>query len=347
MFSTPKVKVFSTTGSEVLAQDVFRQLQTKLQPRMGDGILELGTAVRTRFSNDNIQLQVDNVRGYFIVIVHTQVPPVNDHLVELFALIDAIRNSKPADILLVFGYLPYARSDQKNQPRISTMGPLVLRILNVALDIKRFLLLDPHDPHLKHQVIPAAEEVTAIHLLTDYLGRICHVIGDRENFVVAFPDEGSARRYKNVPHLLDLGRAYIDKDRPDNTEHPVFKGIVGDIYGKTCLMIDDEILTGGTAISDSKELLKAGAASVQMAAIHAPLSDKERPDLEVVQRLEESSIQRFIVTDSIPVRHKLGPNSKFVVLSVAPLLAEAITREVLNESLTELYDPEKVGLYRN
>lgn len=343
------VKVFATTGSDGLARDVCsalqRRLPTGLQPT---GCLTLGWTHVTRFDNGNLQVQVENVRGHFIVVIHTQVPPVSEGLIELLALLDAIRNAGPADILLVFPYMPDSRSDRKDRPRISTMAPFWAKVLNRVLEVKRVLLLDPHDTHIKHYFDPAADEITAVYLLADYLERNVFNLISKEKTVVVFPDAGAAKRFSAVAGLLRLPVAYIDKDRNEQGE-PQVRRVVGDISGKVCIMIDDEILTGGTSVADAQALLDLGADLVYMLAVHAVLESNKLSRSGLMRKLEDSSIKRFIVTDSVPVSHKIGRRrrvNKFTVLSVASLLAEAIARTVLNESLTALHQPENVHLYR-
>lgn len=345
------VKVFTTSGSEGLAKEVCEVLRPRLpkecQPA---GPLSLGTVTVERFSNDNLQAQIENVRGHFVVVIHTQVPPVNDRLIELFALLDAIINAGPADILLIFPYMPYGRSDNKNQPRISTMGYRLAHILINSFRIRRVILLDPHDSHIKHYFDPAADEISAIYLMIDYLER--EVFRSQPNSkskkdsVLVFSDAGSAKRYGQVAHLLGLPEVYASKERLDDKENPVLRKVVGDVKGKFCLLIDDEMLTGNTAIKDAKMLKQEGATSVYMLAIHAILASKELSGADLIKKLNDSPIEKFVVTNSVPVSHKLINPSKFIVLSIAPLLAEAIKRTVLDESLTQLHQLSNVSLYR-
>lgn len=345
MFGFSSVKVFTTTGSEGLADNVCQSLQSRLpsQFQVGDK-LNLSKVDVERFSNENLQIQVKNVRGHFAVVIHTQTPPVNDRLIELFALLDAINNARPADVLLVFPYMPYSRSDQKNQPRISTMGHRLPHILSTSFGIKRVILLDPHDSHIKHYFNPAADEISAIYLLINYLEKEVFNSQPKDKSVVVFSDAGSAKRYGKVAYLLGLSTAYIDKNRPDNLEKPDFNDVIGNIEERLCLLIDDEILTGETAIGDAKRLLSRGAKSVFVAAIHAVLACKELTKAELIKKLESSSVEKFIITDSIPHNPAILPD-KFKVLSVAALLAEAIKRAVLGESLTELHQLENVSIY--
>lgn len=341
------LKIFATTGSEPLAQAMYCDLKKRLSADFQqDGKFVFGQTDVIHFSNENIQVRVDNVREHFIVVVHSQVPPVNDNLIELFALLDALINAHSGDILIVFPYMPYSRSDRKDKPRISTMGCRLPRILNDAFGIKKVLLLDPHDSHIKHYFDPAADEISATFLFADYLERNVFSVRPKNENVIVFADSGASTRFRHIPRLLRMTRAYIDKERIDDKENPLPQEIVGDIRDMHCILLDDEILTGNTVVKDAEFLLEAGAKSVSVFVVHAPLANKECSDAEVVAFLEKSIVETFVVTDSIPVAHKLEGTQKFTVLSVAPLLAETIKRTVFGGSLKELHDMEHVDLYR-
>lgn len=343
------VKVFSTRGSDVLAIKVCKALKTRLPKELWpEGHLKPAKSRVVRFSNENLQVQVENVRDHFVVVIHSQVPPVNERLVELFCLLDAIKGARPADILLVFPYYLYSRSDKKNQPRISTMGYRLAHILNHSFGIDRVLLLDPHDDHIKHYFDPVADEITSIYLFADYLEKNVFNFRSKEENVLVFPDEGASKRYSGFARLLRIPTAYIDKGRIDNREEPEVRGIVGDVDDKFCLMIDDEILTGNTAIGDAKAVLARGGRSVWMLAPHAPFADKKTAKGKLIRKLQYSSIEKFVVTNSIPSTAQIIlDQSNFVVLPVEFLLAEAIKRTILSQSITELYNPENVTLYRD
>ena len=342
------VKVFSTRGSDVLAKAVCEALKTRLPKDLwSEGCLKPGKIKVVRFSNENLQVQVENVRDHFVVVIHSQVPPVNERLVELFCLLDALKGARPVDILVVFPCYPYARSDKKNQPRISTMAYRFAHILNYSFGIERVMLLDPHDDHIKHYFDPVADEITSIYLLFDYLERNVFTFQPKEESVLVFLDEGASKRYSGFARLLRIPTAYIDKGRSDDREQPEVKGIIGNVEDKFCLMIDDEILTGKTAIEDAKAVLEKGGRSVWMLAPHAPFADKNMAKDKLIQKLEYSSIEKFVVTNSIPsTAQMISDRSKFVVLPVEFLLAEAIKRTALGESITELYNPKNVFLYR-
>jgi len=339
------VRIFALPGSDILAKDVCRELNERL-PRdlKPNGEMVLNEIEITRFSNENIQIQIPDIRGHFVVVIHTMTPPVNEGLIQLFTLLDAIKNSRAADLLLVFPYMPYARSDRKNKPRISTMGHRIPHMLAASLGVQRVILLDPHDTHTKHYFEPSADEISALYLLADMI--VNEVAGkDKKQYIIAFPDAGAARRFEKLPEITGLDFDYIDKVHRDDKENLAIKKEIF-AAGKTCIIVDDEVMSGSTALKDAAVLKKNGAKEIWMLFTHPVLADQKSTISELINRLEDSAIDRFIFTDSIPCQEKIAGRPKFTVLSVAGLLAEAIKRTIQNESLTALHDPKKVGLYR-
>lgn len=340
------VKVMATGGSRGLAEDVCNILRDKLPKELQpNGNLTLEQPVVSRFSNNNIQVQVPNVRGHYVVIIHTSTPNVNEELIELFALIDAVRNASPANLLLVFPNYPYARSDRKNQPRISTMAQCLAKLLN-SLGLKKVILVDPHDLHIKHYFDPTADEISTIYLIIDYLERNFFTKYEKKDVTLVFPDAGASKRFDKVPEIIGVRQANINKERKDNSEDPTIGLIVGEVKDRICLLIDDELLTGSTAIKDAEKLKQAGAKSIFMVAIHAFLRDQKKSREDLIKYLVNSPIEQFIFTDTIPADDLKKNSSKFVILPTAGLLAETISRTVQNQSLTPLYDLEAVNIYR-
>lgn len=339
------VKVFATRGSADLADSVYDELRKRLpeeyQPTRGASEVFL-------FANQNMMAKIADASGSFVVVIHTQRPPVSEGLIELLLLLDAIKNARPADVLLVFPYMPYSRSDLKNQPGISTFGCSLPAIITKVFGVKRVLLLDPHDSHTMHAFDPVADGIRATILLCAHIEKHILIPELREKSVVVFPDAGSAKRYAEVPRLLGLPEAYISKERLDNSGKSKHKKVVGPIEGSTCFMIDDEILTGGTVVDGAESLIKAGAKDIYMVAVHPILERIDPPS--AIELLENSpALKGIIVTDSVPVLHKLGGRTKFTVVSIVNLLAEAIARTVLGNSITELHQQESVEslqLYR-
>jgi len=339
------VRVFAVPGSHLLAVDVCAELNQRLplslRPKEG---LQLSQIEIAEFSNENVQVQIPDVRGQFVVVIHTMTPPVNTGVIQLFALLDAIQNSNPADLLLVFPYMPFTRSDRKNKPRISTMGHRLPHILTHSFGIRRVILLDPHDTHIKHYFEPSADEISAQYLIADDINQTLDG-KKRDDCIIAFPDAGAAKRYEKLPGITGLGHDYIDKVRKEDDENPDIKKEIF-ATGKICFMVDDEVLSGNSAVKDARILKKNGAKEVIMYFAHPVLADKALTSQQLMDKLEDSPIDRFICTDSIPCGDKVAGRTKFTVLSIAGLLAEAINRAIQNESLTALHDPQSVEHYR-
>lgn len=331
------VKVFATTGTDGLATPVFRELKARLEAANGFQV-ELGKVAVSRFSNENIEVQVDNVRDHTVLVLHTQTPPVNDNLIQLFALLDAINNSHPRATYVVFPYMPYSRSDRKNRPRISVMGQRLPEILNTVLGVRRVMIIEPHSQHLKQYFTPTADEVPAVPLLVNEMRRNHLQKWSKQDCALVFADAGAAKRFEEVPSELGLEQAYIHKMRADNSESPSVKGITGNVKGRHCFILDDEILTGNTLIKDA-ELLKAhGAASIHMFAVHGILVDRKCSQAELMKKLFDSPVDEIVVTDTVPIGNKAGlAGEKMRVIPVAPLLGEACKRMILGESLSELH----------
>jgi ribose-phosphate pyrophosphokinase len=332
------VKIFATTGTQELASEVTKHLVAALEPHESGYSVSEGEVTVSRFSNENLEVQVDNVRDHIVVVLHTMVSPVNENLIQLLALLDAVNNAHPRQTVVVFPYMPYARSDRKNKPRISVMGQRLPEILNKVLGVRRVLLIEPHAPHLKQYFVPTADEVPGVPLLVDHIRDTYLKDGNAEDYVVVFADAGAAKRFEDVPTALRLPQAYVHKVRSDNTESPTVRGLTGDVKGKHCIVVDDEILTGGTVLKDAALLKERGAASVRVMCVHGVFSDQRVPTEELMKKLCDSAVDEFVVTDTIPVADKAAlAGDKLKVISVAPLLGEAIKRLILGESLSELH----------
>lgn len=332
------VKVFATSQTASLATEVENELLKRVDDSDSNLHVEHGGVTVTRFSNENLEVQVDNVRDHIVVVLHTQVPPVSDGLIELMALLDAVNNAHPRQTFVAFPYMPYVRSDRKNRPRISVLGQRLPEILNKVLGVRRVLLVEPHDPHIKQYFVPTADEIPGTPLMVEHIrATLAQEISDKK-CVLVFADAGAAKRFEELPFTLGVDQAYIHKSRTDHSESPTIRALTGDVKGRHCLLVDDEILTGNTVLKDAKLLKQAGAATVRMYATHAIFADQRLSSEELVKKLANSDVDQFTVTDTIPVRDKiaLAPD-RFTVLPIAPLLAEAIKRMILGESLSEMH----------
>jgi ribose-phosphate pyrophosphokinase len=332
------VKVFATSSMGDQGAIVAAELKKLIEAESSEHEVVVGHHKVSRFSNDNLEVQVENVRDHIAFVFHTQAPPVADGVVELLATLDAINNAHPRQTYVAFPYMPYSRSDRKDKPRISVMGQRLPEILNQVLRVRRVLLFEPHNAHIKQYFNPTADEVPAVPLLVDHIRSVIMAGQSREDFTLVFADAGAAKRFEEVPAILGIDPTYIYKYRPDNSEAPQIKGIAGKFEGRHCIVLDDEVLTGGTVFKDAELLKSKGALTVKVLAVHGILADKRLNDRELMERFDQSPVDEFVLTDTVPLAHKvaLAPR-KFTILPIAPLLAEASMRLILGHSLSELH----------
>lgn len=332
-----KIRVFSISGMEEIKQNTVDATRVHLPTRWE---VEPGSSTVNRFSNTEIEVQVDNVREQYIVVICTQAHPVNETVIELMWLLDAIVNSDPKDVLVVFPYMPYCRSDRKNQSRISVGGQIIPRIINRVSGVRKVLLIESHDPHIKQYFDPTANEIPAMPFL---IRNVREALPDMnpENSIVVFPDAGAGKRYEKVPDFLGWPTAYVDKHLNGDVENPTAKAIVGDVNGKHCLILDDEVLTGKTVIADAGKLLEAGAESVRVAAVHGTLACKGMSSVQLFEMLSASPIEHFYfttsVTQGVPADLDQVSASKFSFFKISDLIGQAVARYIQGEPLSELH----------
>jgi ribose-phosphate pyrophosphokinase len=286
--------------------------------------LPLGGVRFTRFSNENLKVRVeDNVRDRDVFVVQTSCPPVNEALMETLILIDALRSASAGRITAVIPYFPYARSDKQDEPGVSITARLVADLL-VTAGAHRALLMDLHAPQECGFFRIPVDHITAIPVLCGELGR-----DNGRSRVVVATDIGEAKDAGRFAATMSLPLAIINKKRTGDDEHAVPSAIVGDVQGRHALIVDDEIATGGTILEAADMLKRMGAVAVEAAVVHPVLSGN------AVQKLRGSSLSRLLVTDSIPLPdEKRDP--RIEVVSVAPLLAEAIRRIHTGGSLYDM-----------
>ncbi|MDP3275130.1 MAG: ribose-phosphate pyrophosphokinase [Deltaproteobacteria bacterium] len=274
------------------------------------------SATITTFSNENIKVRIDeSVRGRDVFVVQTSCPPVHNHLVELLMLIDALRGASAGRITAVIPYYFYARSDKKDEPRISITARLVADLLQTA-GADRVLTLDLHSPQAHGFFKIPVDHITAVPLLVQSL------LADRELMsapVVVAPDVGESKDAGRMARSLHAPLAIVDKRRTGDDEKARPVHMVGDVAGHHAVMVDDEMATGGTIFEAARFVTERGALSVRAAVVHGVLSGG------CLDRLRASDLTRLIITDTIPLpESKRDP--RIEVVSVAPLLAEAISR---------------------
>ncbi len=308
------LKVFSGASHAALAREICGELE-----------IPLGRSHTTRFSNENLKIKIEeNVREQDVFVVQTACPPLSEHIIELLILLDALKHSSAKRVTAVLPYFPYARSDKKDEPRISITARLMADMLATA-GADRVLTVDLHSPQIQGFFSIPADQLTAVPVLCERLKQ-----DDLSNTVVVAADVGEAKDAGRFAKRLDLPIAFIDKRRTGDDEKAQATHVIGDIAGKHCLLVDDEMATGGTIFAATEFLLNRGAASVSAAVVHAVLSGR------AMDRLSASRLSRLLVSNTIPITVQ-HPSPQIEVLSVAPLLATAIAHIHDGDSVSELF----------
>jgi ribose-phosphate pyrophosphokinase len=310
------LKVFSGTSHPALAESICRHLG-----------IAVGKSERIRFTNENIKVKIDeNVRGADVFVVQTATAPVNEGLIELLIYIDALRGASAQRITAVIPYLWYVRSDKKDEPRISITARLVADLLETA-GADRVITIDLHSPQVQGFFKIPSDQLTANPILVEYFQKR----PDLAQHVVVAPDAGEVKDAARIAKRLGVPLAIIDKRRFGDDEKARAVHLIGDVKGKRALIVDDEIATAGTIVEAAEFVAREGAKDVSVGVIHPVFSGP------AVDRLKKAPLAEVVVTDTIP----LGPQKqdpKFTVLSVARLLAEAISRIYDGRSVSELFD---------
>jgi ribose-phosphate pyrophosphokinase len=285
----------------------------------------LGKASVKNFSDGEIYLQIqENVRGADVFVVQPTCTPVDRHLMELFLMIDALKRASADRITAVLPYYGYARQDRKDKPRVPISARLVANLLERA-GADRILALDLHAAQIQGFFDVPVDHLFAAPVLVDYFRKLVD-----QDLTVVSPDAGGVERARAFAKRLNAPLAIIDKRREDINVAEVMH-IIGDVAGRTCLMVDDLIDTAGTIVNGAGALLKNGALKVYATATHAVLSGP------AVQRLEESVIEEVVFTNSIPLSREALKSRKIKTLSVANLLASAIQSIHEETSVSKLF----------
>ena len=297
------LKVFTGNAHPALARDICARLG-----------ITLGDCEVFKFSNDNTFARYkENVRERDVFIVQPISAPVNDHIMELLIMTDAAKRASAGRITAVVPYYAYGRSDKKDQPRVPITARLVANLLTVA-GADRLLTVDLHAGQIQGFFNIPVDELTAVPMLARHYG-------ERElpNLVVVATDVGDAKRARDTADLLDVPIAIVEKQRLGNQDKVEATNLIGDVDGKTALIVDDEIGTGGTVVAAAEALRQHGAKDLYCYVTHPVLSGN------AAKVLEESDVSEIVVADTLPVsKEKLG--TKIKTLSVAALLGEAIHR---------------------
>jgi ribose-phosphate pyrophosphokinase len=286
--------------------------------------IPLTSARLRRFADGEINVKIeDSMRGHDVFVIQPTCPPVNEHLMELFIILDALRRASAGRVTAVIPYYGYARKERKTQPREPISAKLVANFITLA-GADRLLLLDLHAEAIEGFFDVPTDHLSPFRIFADYLRTL-----ELRNLTVVAPDAGGGRRAEAVANQLQAPIAFGYKRRPEEDQAEVI-AVSGDVKGRDCVVVEDIITTGGTITKLAQSLRLQGANRVLIAATHPVLTG------DAVDRLRKAKIEEVIVTDSVPIPPEAkGP--PITVLSVAPLLAEAIIRVHENRSVSELF----------
>lgn len=309
-----RLRIFSGSSHPALAAGIADELDLAVSP-----------AQTRRFSNDNLYVRLcENVRGTDVFVVQTCSPPVQDHLFELLLLLDAARSSSAERVTAVIPYYSYARSDKKDEPRISIAGRLVADLLETA-GANRVLTLTLHSPQVHGFFRVPTDHLNAEPVLAEALRN-----RDLRDAVVVTPDIGNAKRAAHLARRLNLPVAAGNKRRLDD-EHVVIDGIVGDVHKDLAIVTDDEVATGGSILEMLNLLQREGVRRALVTCTHGVFTGNALAHLS-----EHPLVEEIIATDTVPIDPRKA-TPKLRIVSVAPLLAEAIRRIHCDESVSALF----------
>ncbi len=307
-------KIFAGNGNMELAQEI--------ASLMGK---PLGDATVTKFSDGEISVSIhESVRGEDIFIVQSTNDPVNDNLMELCILTDAMKRASAGRINAVIPYYGYARQDRIAKARDPLTAKLVADIISVA-GVDRVITMDLHANQIQGYFNIPVDHLLGMPILQKYC-----MEKNLEDLVIVSPDHGSVVRARNFAQPLGAPIAIIDKRRPKANVSEIMN-IIGDVEGKNCFIIDDMVDTAGTICNAANALMDMGAKSVHACATHAVLSGP------AIERIEASAMEEMVLLNTIPLPLKKRI-PKIKVLSVAPLFAEAMRRVHNNEPLSSLFE---------
>jgi ribose-phosphate pyrophosphokinase len=308
------LKIFTGNAHPALAREICKALG-----------VPLGKAQVGRFPDGEVRLQIlENVRGADVFVIQPTCRPVNDNLVELLVMLDALSRASAFRITAVMPYFAYARQDRKDRPRVPISSKLVADLLTVA-GADRVLALELHAGQIQGFFDIPVDHLYATPVTVAYFRRL-----KLKDLVVVSPDTGGVERARGFAKRMNIPLAIIDKRREDANVVEVFN-VIGEVEGKTCLLVDDMIDTAGTLVSGARALVEKGAAKVYACCTHGVFA------ANAIERICNAPIEQVVATNSIPLTPEAQKCGKIKVLSVASLLAEAI-RSIHDEtSVSKLF----------
>jgi len=314
VFKTEAPLLFSGNANRQLAQDIATYLNTPL-----------GKANVAHFSDGEIMVEIgESVRGRETYVLQPTCQPVNNNLMELLIIIDALRRASASQIVAVIPYYGYARQDRKVAPRTPITAKLVADMI-AAAGAHRVVAVDLHAGQIQAFFNIPFDHLYAAPVVLEHMRRTFETPP-----VIVSPDAGGTERARAYSKRLKTNLAIIDKRRPGPNLCEVMN-VIGSVDGKDALLVDDMIDTAGTITAAAKVLKEQGAKRVFAYAVHAVLSGP------AIERIEQSPLEQVVVTDTIPLQERTRGSGKFKVLSVAPLLGEAIRRIHMQDSVTSLF----------
>lgn len=317
-YSDSKLKIFALSSNKPLAQKIANEVG-----------VELGAINISQFADGEIKVNIDeSVRGDHVYLVQSTSFPVNDHLMELLITVDALRRASAKTINVVLPYYGYARQDRKAQPREPITAKLVANML-VQAGVDRLVTLDLHAAQIQGFFDIPMDHLLGAPLLANYF--MNHEL-DGDDVVVVSPDHGGVTRARKLAEFLKSPIAIIDKRRPKANVAEIMN-IVGEVEGKTCVIIDDMIDTAGTITLAAEALMEKGAKAIYACCTHPVLSGP------AIERLDKSPIKKVIVTDSISLPEDKQLD-KLETVTVSQLVGEAIKRIHENRSVSPLFEEQ-------
>lgn len=307
------MKIFSGNANREMAAEICNYLD-----------VPLAEAEVKKFSDGEISVEIgENVRGADVFVVQPTSPPVNDHLMELVIMVDALRRASARRITAVIPYYGYARQDRKVRPRVPITSKAVAEML-MAVGTRRVLCMDLHAGQIQGFFNIPVDHLYAAPVLLEFIRDAF------QDVIMVSPDAGGVERTRAFAKRLNAELAIIDKRRERANECEAMH-VIGDVTGKTAVLLDDMVDTAGTLCGAAEKLIERGAKEVHACCSHAVLSGP------AIERLEKSAIKSLVVTNSIPLRGDAVKSEKIKVLSVSQLLGEAIRRINSEDSVSYLF----------
>jgi ribose-phosphate pyrophosphokinase len=308
-------KIFCGTSNVPLAKAICKYLD-----------VPLGKAEVRRFSDGELFTEIsESVRGSHVFVIQSTCPPTNEHIMELLILTDAMKRASARVITAVIPYYGYARQDRKVQPRAPISAKLVADLITTA-GISRVVTVDLHAGQIQGFFNIPVDHIYATPVFINYIKRKFK----KEDIVIVSPDAGGMERARSYAKILDSGLAMTDKRRPNPNEAEIMN-VIGDVKGKSVILVDDLVDTAGTAIQAGKALMREGAKSVTLCSTHGVLSGN------AIEKIQQSELEEVIITDTIAPSEQYAACSKIKVISISDLLGEAIKRISIGESISTLF----------